>query len=226
MEKKQFEKPDAAEQARTLTEAEQRRMDRFEALAQLMAEQGYERVDLTVGLIGANLFAIVLLIPLLIIGFFLYFLAGRGSFSLFGDNVFGFLLFLVVFFALIVVHELVHGISWAVFAENHWKDIEFGFIRKYLTPYCTCADPLTKGQYIFGAVMPLITLGILPMAAGILFGSLPVLLMGIIMTDSAAGDILIVWRILRYPSKGKDIVYVDHPTQAGGVIFEKKKDGV
>ena len=38
---------------------------------------------------------------------------------------------------------------------------------------------------------------------------------------SAAGDILIIWNILRYKSNAKDIVYIDHPTQAGGVIFEK-----
>ena len=50
---------------------------------------------------------------------------------------------------------------------------------------------------------------------------IPVLLMGIFMADSAAGDILIVWKILRYRSSAERIVYMDHPTQAGGVIFEK-----
>ena len=69
--------------------------------------------------------------------------------------------------------------------------------------------------------MPLIVLGILPMAVGILAGSLSVLLLGIIMADAAAGDILIVWKILRYRSEADSIVYMDHPTQAGGVIFEK-----
>ena len=81
--------------------------------------------------------------------------------------------------------------------------------------------PLTKGQYIFGALLPCVTLGVIPMIVAILVGSLPLLFLGIIMTDSAAGDILIVWKILHYRSQAKEIVYMDHPTQAGGVIFER-----
>ncbi len=45
--------------------------------------------------------------------------------------------------------------------------------------------------------------------------------MGIIMTVSAAGDIMIVWFLLTYRSRAETVVYMDHPTQAGGVIFEK-----
>ena len=52
-------------------------------------------------------------------------------------------------------------------------------------------------------------------------GSFSVLFMGIIMTVSAAGDIMIVWCLLTYRSRADTIVYMDHPTQAGGVIFEK-----
>ena len=69
--------------------------------------------------------------------------------------------------------------------------------------------------------MPLFLLGVLPMLAGILLGSMSTLFMGIIMADSAAGDIQIVWKILRYKSGAAELVYVDHPTQGGGVVFEK-----
>ena len=36
-----------------------------------------------------------------------------------------------------------------------------------------------------------------------------------------AGDIMIVWFLLTYRSRAETVVYMDHPTQAGGVIFEK-----
>ena len=49
---------------------------------------------------------------------------------------------------LIFVHELIHGITWAVFAKKGRKAISFGFIPQYLTPYCTCNEPLKKGEYI------------------------------------------------------------------------------
>ena len=73
--------------------------------------------------------------------------------------------------------------------------------------------------------MPLLVLGILPMIYGILQGSLPILCMGILMTDGAAGDIMIVRNILKYHSDSSEVVYIDHPTQGGGVIFEKTEDG-
>ena len=211
--------PEKQEKTRPLSPAEQRRQQSFEALSESMASQGYRRVELTVDLVKANIFAVILLIPLAVAGIGLYLLKNRqlgDSFTPTGPFV-----FLIVLGVLIVVHELVHGLSWAVFAEHHWKNIEFGFIRQYLTPYCTCTVPLTKGQYIFGAVMPLVVLGILPMIAGILLGSMPTLFIGIIMADAAAGDILIICRILLYRSEAGSIVYIDHPTQAGGVIFEK-----
>lgn len=210
---------DEKEKSRQLSPAEERRLRAFEALSETMGAQGYRRVELTVGIVKANLFAVVLLIPLLIIGIGLFLLKNGGVGRGFaGINP---LLFVVLLFALIVIHELIHGLSWAIFAEHHWKDIEFGFMKQYLTPYCTCVVPLSKGQYIFGALMPLVLLGLLPMLAGILTGSMQTLLMGIIMADAAAGDILIVWKILRYRSGADSIVYIDHPTQAGGVIFEK-----
>ena len=213
---------DQKELNRTLSEAEQKRLTAFEAQAESLKEQGYRRVDLTVSIVKANVFAIILLFPVMALGMWLFWLkngtlAGGLGVKSFG----GLLLFLVVMAVLVVVHELIHGLSWSLFTPHRFGDIEFGFMKQYLTPYCTCLTPLTKGQYIFGALMPLVLLGILPMAAGILMGSMPVLFMGIIMTVSAAGDIMIVWCLLTYRSQAETVVYMDHPTQAGGVIFEK-----
>ena len=41
----------------------------------------------------------------------------------------------------IVVHELIHGLTWACFAKNGWKSISFGVWWKVLTPYCHCNEP-------------------------------------------------------------------------------------
>ncbi len=210
---------DEKEKSRELTPAEEKRLLRFEELSDRLIGQGYRRVELTVSIVKANIFAVVLLIPLLIAGGGLFFLRNHSMSG--GLGKMNPLLFAALFFAMIVVHELIHGLSWSLFAENHWKDIEFGFMKQYLTPYCTCGVPLKKGAYIFGTLMPLVLLGILPMIAGILADNPGLLLLGVILADAAAGDILIVWKILRYRSEAGTIVYIDHPTQAGGVIFEK-----
>ena len=219
MNKQELGNQDKKEKARELTEDEKKRLKDFEELADRMVQQGYCRVELTVSIIKANWFAILLLIPLFVVGGGLFYLKNRGL----GDErlISSLLIFFGAYLVLIVVHELIHGVSWSLFAEHHWKDIAFGFMKQYMTPYCSCRVPLSKGQYIFGALMPLILLGIVPMLVGILIGSWLITLLGIVMADAAAGDILIVWNLLKYRSEAKEIVYMDHPTQAGGVIFEK-----
>ena len=210
---------DEKEKSRKLTDTEQKRLARFESLSAELAGQGYTRTELTIGIVRANVFAVFLLIPLAIIGVGLFYMRHKTLAAGFGAGTL--LWFVIIFAALFVIHELIHGACWAIFAEHHFRDIEFGIMRQYLTPYCTCGVPLRKGPYILGALMPLILLGVIPMIAGILIGSMPVLLIGILMADSAAGDIMVVWNILKYRSRAKNIVYIDHPTQAGGVIFEK-----
>ena len=211
---------DEREKARKLTEAEQKRLEKFESIADEMIRKGYSRVELTVSIVKANIFAVILLIPLLVIGMGLYILKNKGFEFRSSPSAF-FIWLMLAFVVLIVIHELLHGLGWSIFAERHFQDVEFGFMKQYLTPYCACLVPLSKKQYIFGALLPCFVLGIVPMFTGILTGSLLLLLIGIFMTDSAAGDLIIVWKILRYRSECSEIVYMDHPTQAGGVVFER-----
>lgn len=217
---KSFGNTDEKEKARKLSEAEKRRLDAFNELTVRMEQEGYRKTELTISIVKANVFAIVFLIPVMVTGFGLFFLLNEEL--RIASSLSDMLLLIGGFLILTAVHELVHGAGWALFTERRFKDIEFGFMKEYLTPYCTCRVPLKKGQYIFGALMPLVLVGLVPLAAGILTGSFTLLLIGVIMTDGAAGDIMIVWNILRYRSGARDVLYVDHPTQGGGVIFEKQ----
>ncbi len=219
MKKKEFGNTDSKEKARELSPAEKQRLEKFEALSDDLIRQGYRRTELTISIVKANIFAIGLMVAALVIGLVLFFLANDlDSVTIRRVNP---LLWILAFAVLIVVHELIHGVSWAIFTEHHFGDIAFGFMKQYLTPYCACAVPLSKGQYIFGALMPLLLVGILPMIVGILSGSFFWLLIGAALVAGAGGDIQIVGNILRYKSEADDILYIDHPTQAGGVIFEK-----
>ena len=122
------------EKEKKLTEAEQKRAEQFARISEEMTQQGYTRHDLTIGIGKANLFAVLLLIPLAVIGYGLYFLVHR-SLDFSSSH---FLLMLVAFLVLIVVHELIHGVCWSIFTPHHFRDVEFGVMRSSLTPYCTC----------------------------------------------------------------------------------------
>ena len=52
---------DEQEKNRKLSEAEQRRLRDFEALSETMLSQGWRRKELTVSIVKANIFAVVLL---------------------------------------------------------------------------------------------------------------------------------------------------------------------
>lgn len=203
--------------ANMLSEAERRRLERFEKIAEEMRHQGYTRKDLTVGMGKANAFSILMMIPMFVVGLGLYYLVHRKV-EFFHIN---WLVFLVGLVALTAVHELIHGACWSLFTPHHFKDIEFGIMKPSITPYCACLVPLKKSQHLLGTVMPLVILGILPMIAGIAIGNPGVLFMGIIMACGAAGDILIIRMILGHKSSANEIVYMDHPTEAGGVVFER-----
>ena len=210
-----------SEKNRKLSAKEQRRLNVFEETCERLSQQGYKRNDLTISIVKANLFVFLLAIPVVAIGILLF--VWKNPISLLTPNPRGSLLFIVLFIVLIVAHELIHGLTWSLYAEHHFKDIEFGFMKELLTPYCTCTTPLPKKHYILGALMPCIVLGIIPTAIGILLGSYLLFWIGIVMILSAGGDIMIVWKVMKFKKQdeSKEILIYDHPTQAGSVIFEK-----
>ncbi len=218
---KSFGNTDEKEKARKLSEAEKRRLDAFNELTVRMEQEGYRKTELTISIVKANVFAIVFLIPVMVIGFGLFFLLNEelriaGSLS-------DMLLLIGGFLILTAVHELVHGAGWALFTERRFKDIEFGFMKEYLTPYCTCLVPLSMKHYILGALMPGLLLGLIPTALGILLGSPLLFWTGIVMLLSAGGDLMIVMKLLAFKKQNEstEVLIYDHPTQAGSVIFEK-----
>lgn len=207
----------AGQKKRVLSEAEQMRSVRFEKTAANMRRQGYTRRNLTVDMATANRFAVLLFIPLAIIGYGMYFAVNHTL----GFSRYRFFVFALLLVVCTVLHELIHGVTWSIFTPHGFRDIEFGFMRTAFAPYCTCTVPLKREHHLLGTVMPLIILGIIPMIVGTIIDDPNILLLGVAMSDSAAGDILIIQRILSYKSNAREAVYMDHPTDAGCVVFER-----
>lgn len=211
---------DREERERALTAAEQARLERYEQVSARLAAQGYRRSELTIGLVRANVLTMLMGLPLVAVCCTAFFLCNEGR-EMTAGSFDSFVALLATVLALVVVHELIHGVTWSFFTEHRWGDIEFGFIREYLTPYCTATSPLPRGGYIVGALMPLLTLGLLPTVAGIATGNLFLFVVGLVMTLAAGGDVLIVLELLRHGSPAEETLIFDHPTQAGAVVFER-----
>lgn len=116
----------------------------------------------------------------------------------------------------IVVHELVHGITWAIFAKRGFRSIRFGVLWKMLTPYCHCKEPLRVRQYIIGALMPAIILGFTPAMLAMALGSAKLLVFALFFTVAAMGDFMIIQLIRK---ERADTLVLDHPSEAGCDVF-------
>jgi hypothetical protein len=210
---------------RKLSEKESQRKERFDSLCADMERKGYTAKPMTVGVVKANVLAVVIMLPFVILFAGLYFLFNpAGNFSISEDKMLLELwAFVVLMFVFIVVHELIHGITWGIFARSHFRSIDFGVIWSMLTPYCTCSEPLKKWQYLLGAAMPTLILGFALGAAATILNSMLLLWLAEVMIFSGGGDFLIILKMLLYRSGGRDTVFYDHPTECGFVVFEKNK---
>ena len=190
--------------------------------------EGYKTEEVIIDATRANLKALTLMLPVgILTGVPFYLLWNEnltvGAFKSFtADNevwmTYGTVIALFVIMAGIVMHEFIHGVTWARFARKGFASIRFGVLWKELTPYCHCREPLRVKHYITGAAMPAVVLGILPSLAALATGNIFVMAFGLFFTVAAAGDFMII-DLLRKENPN-DLVQ-DHPSKIGYFIFRK-----
>lgn len=180
----------------------------------------------TINIVTANVVSIGILLISAIVLYGIFFMV-YDSRSRFNSNTLGsivdnfgtlYLKFMIVLIVGVIVHELIHGLTWGLYAKSKFKSISFGVMWKMLTPYCHCSEPLKVPHYAVGALMPLITLGLIPAVVAICLGSLFWLNMSIIFIAAAAGDIMIVWKLRK---ENRNNMILDHPTEAGYLVYEE-----
>jgi len=168
-----------------------------------------ETIEYTMGFRAANVYAFllafpilaILLLPFVMIWDYETFKVGKDAFMDY---------FFAIFFGGIVIHELLHAITFWYFVPNGRKSIKFGI--KWLTPYCHCKKPLKVKHYKLSAAMPLIILGLIPSIIGIILGHGGILSFGIFFTWAAGGDIMILFMLRKLDNN----TYVfDHPGKIG-----------
>ncbi|HHV87163.1 MAG TPA: DUF3267 domain-containing protein [Petrimonas sp.] len=192
-------------------------------------ESEYEKVLKTISIERASRVGLIITVPVFLIFTVPYVLIyDNGLSDLFehfrngispAEIAIDFLLFTTAVVIGIVLHELIHGITWALFAKKRFKSIRFGVLWKLLTPYCHCTEPLKIKHYLLGAITPALFLGFVPGVAGIVVGSYPVTLFGIFFIIAAIGDFMIV-HLLK--NEKPDDYAQDHPSEAGCFVFRKK----
>lgn len=207
---------------RKITEAEKRRAERFQKKAEALKSQGYTSSEHTIGIVAADIFAIIFMLPfvgIIAVPYFMYHKIPRiGEFSTY-------LLYLSLFIFLMMaemaIHEGIHGLTWGLLSPDGFSTIEFGFIKEYATPYCYCGTPLRRTQYIIGSIMPTLVLGFLQGLVAIMTGNFLLFILSLIMMFGGGGDFFVDWMLIRYKTGKEHLLIMDHPTELGFVAFEK-----
>ena len=180
-----------------------------EALPQV---EGYTAERRTISILAANLWALVLL--------FVAGVAGVAAIAAMWDEYsYGgsdWLWFLAMMVVGLVVHELVHGLTWLLLVHKGFSHLSFGVMTGAV--YCHIDVPMAKRQYVVGALMPLVLVGVVPWVAGIAAGSMLWMAAGAAMIAGAAGDLMIVWALRK--EEATALVY-DHPSEAGCYVYRK-----
>lgn len=173
----------------------------------------------TISIAKANIFSALISIPIAVVYItpFIFF-HPLTNLALGIDQMLKWLI--LVFPIGIILHELLHGFIWAIFAQKGFSSIRFGIKWKVLTPYCHCKEPLLKWQYLLGTIMPFIVLGFVPAIWAWFTGNAFVLLFGVFFSWASGGDLLGVWLLRRLTS---DQCVSDHPHLLGFTVVDCPK---
>lgn len=124
---------------------------------------------------------------------------------------------LSIFIVGIVLHEIIHGLTWASFSRLGLKSIKFGILKTSMTPYCHCKEILKVNHYKIGVIMPAIIMGCIPSILSIITGNPILLIFGIIFTIAAAGDFMVLWML----RKENNTLVCDHPSKIGFIVYKE-----
>lgn len=192
--------------------------------------EGYKKELLTFDLVKINLYGIFSFIPVIIIYGIPYYYLWHQTMTIeslkkltISTNLddYGFLVpffILIVLIIGIILHELIHGITFSFFTKKGFKSVKFGVIWEMLTPYCHCEEPLLVKHYVQGGIMPAIILGFLPFVYSLIFGNLFWLIFAFFFTIAAIGDFIIIF-MLR--NEDKNSMVLDHPSEIGCFVYRK-----
>lgn len=167
-------------------------------------------IEKTISTTKINILSIPITILIIGLIFYLYFLL-FGNFKeemnrLNGPAVFS--LFLICIF----IHELIHGLFFARYTKEGFKNIHFGIKWKALTPYCYCNESIQVRHYRVSIIAPTLFLGFIPLIFGFIFKEINIVGLSTLMIIGGIGDFFSLWML---KDLSKDNIVLDHPNKIG-----------
>lgn len=188
--------------------------------------------EISISISTANLVSVLMLIPFGLLYLIPYaFIWGKDALDL--SNVLftwvlkngkdhprmALLLFWTYFFFWVVLgillHEILHALTWALFCKKGLKAVAIGFNINTFTPFAHCKEPLLMWQYRLGTLTPGLLTGLVPALSGIIFQNIFLTIYGLFFTVAASGDFIMLWESRKI---NKYHQVKDHPNKIGLIL--------
>lgn len=128
--------------------SEEARHKPFQALQLELQEAGYLEQNITFSSTRAITLGLLCALPFVALWGVIYrlFLIDRAQLSD-AEGMAFYIMVLVIVAVSVFVHELLHGLGWAIFGKKGWTAIHFNISA--LMPTCTCQAALTKRSFAY-----------------------------------------------------------------------------
>lgn len=190
--------------------------EKFEKMRAQLRGKGYKEKNVTISSGKAMTLGVLYALPFVIIFGLLYrfLLLERAYLSEIGGLSF-YIMFLAILVVSVVIHELLHGIGWAVSSGKGWNAVRFNV--NAMMPSCACRIVLEKKTYLVGVLTPFVVLGFGSVLFVFLYPGTISLLTMMVNFIAAGADLVIAF----YVWKERGSLIADHPTEAGYIAFYK-----
>ncbi len=188
--------------------------ENFEKMKAQLHEQGYHEKDVTITSGRAMFSGVLYALPFVIVFGLLYrFLLVERAYLLEVSGLSFYILFIAIIAISVILHELLHGVGWAVASGKGWNVVRFNI--NAMMPSCACKAALEKKAYLFGVLTPFVVLGLGSVAFLFIYPGTVSFLTMIVNFISAGADLIIACNVL----KERDVLIADHPKEAGYIAF-------
>ena len=191
--------------------------EEFEKMKVQLHEKGYKEKDVTISSGKAMGLGTLYALPFVIVFGLLYrfLLIERAHLSEVGGLSF-YIMFIVIIAVSVVIHELLHGIGWAISSGKGWQAVRFNIHA--MMPSCACKTALKKKSYLAGVLAPFVVLGLGSALFVFVYPGTVSFLTMMVNFVAVGADLLIAVRVV----KEDNCLIADHPTKAGYIAFYKE----
>lgn len=184
-----------------------------------MDTQNYRKIVIKPDFKKVAIIAIVAAFAVLIIGVMVQILIWQITY--FSIDFVIIIIFLAVYIAGLILHELIHALAMILISGASFSDINFGFNKRYLSPYTHCKKIIPVRGFRIGLLLPVLITGILPLIIGIATNILLLTLIGGLLTAGGIGDIIGFCYLVKLP--GNALVY-DYRYELGCEVYLPETD--